>query len=114
YIISFFFFQAEDGIRAFHVTGVQTCALPICILLSSLPSVKHFFFFLNYRSFCSFPEQFGQIPSQRPWFLSWKSHPADSGHDADAPGSYQAPELPWSPPPTRSWEYRQWPQTKAA
>src|SRR5690606_40777096 len=24
------FFQAEDGIRAFHVTGVQTCALPIC------------------------------------------------------------------------------------
>src|SRR5690606_40653739 len=24
-----FFFQAEDGIRNFHVTGVQTCALPI-------------------------------------------------------------------------------------
>src|SRR5690606_40082845 len=22
-------FQAEDGIRVFHVTGVQTCALPI-------------------------------------------------------------------------------------
>src|SRR5690606_40354103 len=27
--ISDFFFQAEDGIRDFHVTGVQTCALPI-------------------------------------------------------------------------------------
>src|SRR5690606_40942979 len=27
-----FFFQAEDGIRDFHVTGVQTCALPISIL----------------------------------------------------------------------------------
>src|SRR5690606_37521534 len=27
---AFFFFQAEDGIRVFHVTGVQTCALPIC------------------------------------------------------------------------------------
>src|SRR6266511_4739131 len=26
---AFFFFQAEDGIRDFHVTGVQTCALPI-------------------------------------------------------------------------------------
>src|SRR5207302_7371736 len=26
-----FFFQAEDGIRDFHVTGVQTCALPISI-----------------------------------------------------------------------------------
>src|SRR5690606_40034325 len=24
-----FSFQAEDGIRDFHVTGVQTCALPI-------------------------------------------------------------------------------------
>src|SRR5690606_39929038 len=27
-----FFFQAEDGIRDFHVTGVQTCALPISSL----------------------------------------------------------------------------------
>src|SRR5690606_21260193 len=26
-----FFFQAEDGIRDFHVTGVQTCALPISV-----------------------------------------------------------------------------------
>src|SRR5690625_1542280 len=26
-----FFFQAEDGIRDGHVTGVQTCALPIYI-----------------------------------------------------------------------------------
>src|SRR5207249_8781651 len=25
-----FFFQAEDGIRDRNVTGVQTCALPIC------------------------------------------------------------------------------------
>src|SRR5256886_8569633 len=28
----FFFFQAEDGIRDLTVTGVQTCALPICRL----------------------------------------------------------------------------------
>src|SRR5690625_7734236 len=27
--VSFFFLQAEDGIRVGHVTGVQTCALPI-------------------------------------------------------------------------------------
>src|SRR5207245_6507322 len=26
----YFFFQAEDGIRDATVTGVQTCALPIC------------------------------------------------------------------------------------
>src|SRR2546430_10355869 len=29
-IVRFFFFQAEDGIRDLTVTGVQTCALPIC------------------------------------------------------------------------------------
>src|SRR3989454_11745693 len=27
--LMFFFFQAEDGIRDYKVTGVQTCALPI-------------------------------------------------------------------------------------
>src|SRR5687768_17942141 len=29
YVLFFFFFQAEDGIRDVAVTGVQTCALPI-------------------------------------------------------------------------------------
>src|SRR6266498_4516604 len=33
----FFFFQAEDGIRDADVTGVQTCALPICLALAGLP-----------------------------------------------------------------------------
>src|SRR5262249_59785063 len=28
-VVFFFFFQAEDGIRDWSVTGVQTCALPI-------------------------------------------------------------------------------------
>src|SRR5207302_2129816 len=32
-----FFFQAEDGIRDFHVTGVQTCALPISSMRQRLP-----------------------------------------------------------------------------
>src|SRR2546430_2369194 len=31
-VIVMFFFQAEDGIRDLTVTGVQTCALPICAL----------------------------------------------------------------------------------
>src|SRR2546430_6977855 len=30
HMMFFFFFQAEDGIRDLTVTGVQTCALPIC------------------------------------------------------------------------------------
>src|SRR5438046_5216851 len=29
-MVCVFFFQAEDGIRDWSVTGVQTCALPIC------------------------------------------------------------------------------------
>src|SRR5256885_7520339 len=29
FVVFFFFFQAEDGIRDYKVTGVQTCALPI-------------------------------------------------------------------------------------
>src|SRR5215467_2596465 len=31
-----FFFQAEDGIRDYKVTGVQTCALPICRARTSI------------------------------------------------------------------------------
>src|SRR5690625_6543491 len=37
-VISVFFFQAEDGIRDGHVTGVQTCALPISYTVSNVPS----------------------------------------------------------------------------
>src|SRR2546430_2873892 len=42
----FFFFQAEDGIRDLTVTGVQTCALPICsnsvaFIETATNTVKH-------------------------------------------------------------------------
>src|SRR5690606_40086990 len=40
YIFYIFFFQAEDGIRVFHVTGVQTCALPIYIKLFKKPVLE--------------------------------------------------------------------------
>src|SRR5256885_3228315 len=37
----FFFFQAEDGIRDYKVTGVQTCALPICLNeVTDLPGLQ--------------------------------------------------------------------------
>src|SRR5260370_26863744 len=35
-----FFFQAEDGIRDSSVTGVQTCALPICFAVSPCKSTN--------------------------------------------------------------------------
>src|SRR5256885_12672598 len=40
----FFFFQAEDGIRDYKVTGVQTCALPIlsrAAAAASFSSARH-------------------------------------------------------------------------
>src|SRR5438093_13486944 len=42
----FFFFQAEDGIRGWSVTGVQTCALPIWVhspqpMSQPMPRVQH-------------------------------------------------------------------------
>src|SRR5690606_39341905 len=36
-----FFFQAEDGIRDFHVTGVQTCALPIYVSEMYFLDLRH-------------------------------------------------------------------------
>src|SRR5256885_15048170 len=38
-----FFFQAEDGIRDYKVTGVQTCALPIWISAKSFRSASAVF-----------------------------------------------------------------------
>src|SRR3989454_4465266 len=35
-----FFFQAEDGIRDYKVTGVQTCALPISMAIGQVARVK--------------------------------------------------------------------------
>src|SRR5207253_10394496 len=57
-----FFFQAEDGIRDGHVTGVQTCALPIlkgqtvasfCRKTQNSPSNQAFV--QIFSDFCIFP-----------------------------------------------------------
>src|SRR5256885_11630026 len=42
HLVFFFFFQAEDGIRDYKVTGVQTCALPILLLENGLLSARCF------------------------------------------------------------------------
>src|SRR5207253_6685815 len=45
-LLVIFFFQAEDGIRDGHVTGVQTCALPIYLEIVPVhlePGVEHDF-----------------------------------------------------------------------
>src|SRR5256885_12719823 len=48
--VSFFFFQAEDGIRDYKVTGVQTCALPISrhqLLSGKAPAARGIFVALS-------------------------------------------------------------------
>src|SRR3989454_7025310 len=42
-LFCFFFFQAEDGIRDYKVTGVQTCALPICWVMLLVPASLYVF-----------------------------------------------------------------------
>src|SRR5690606_39710572 len=49
-----FFFQAEDGIRDFHVTGVQTCALPIFTYL-----LYTLFFFASFASSKAWGQSYG-------------------------------------------------------
>src|SRR5260370_19943465 len=68
-----FFFQAEDGIRDSIVTGVQTCALPICILKAireplCTATVVHSGSRIALR-----------IPAQRAWRSSFRSNSATSG-----------------------------------
>src|SRR2546427_3886976 len=64
--VFFFFFQAEDGIRDLTVTGVQTCALPICIKLTP----RHYAYLkisegCNHRcTFCIIPSMRGDLVSR--------------------------------------------------
>src|SRR5207253_2270590 len=47
-----FFFQAEDGIRAGHVTGVQTCALPISRTVYAADITGHVLIQVLYEQVC--------------------------------------------------------------
>src|SRR2546427_12309202 len=58
--VAFFFFQAEDGIRDLTVTGVQTCALPICELATQAQTVATHIGQLAH----SVTQQLGQVTQQ--------------------------------------------------
>src|SRR5258706_9813118 len=62
----FFFFQAEDGIRDWSVTGVQTCALPI---LEEKTRVNGSFVFVFNKKF---PVELVIVPARLPliWTLT--------------------------------------------
>src|SRR5690625_6043646 len=60
-----FFFQAEDGIRDGHVTGVQTCALPIFLFYISIGLSKLLFPHPHQKE--------APASSVRRWFVSLRS-----------------------------------------
>src|SRR5690606_40794517 len=66
-----FFFQAADGIRDFHVTGVQTCALPIwpsrstTSAVTSLPYLEWSAVPMSSRVRCA--PACGELPSNAPY-----------------------------------------------
>src|SRR5439155_13632629 len=65
----FFFFQAEDGIRDGHVTGVQTCALPICFPGCAPPSASRRRYYRRrdqYRPRAGTPSTSDRSASSRP------------------------------------------------
>src|ERR1035437_3609628 len=64
----FFFFQAEDGIRDIGVTGVQTCALPICGEAAVLPPRESDFFCPALLDQQAFNPSLG---TAGPFFHSW-------------------------------------------
>src|SRR5207247_5557314 len=71
FIVYFFFFQAEDGIRDPLVTGVQTCALPISRWSTSHGSpvsteCNHAFFVLSTSSGWS------TLAHPKPTKFSWR------------------------------------------
>src|SRR5690348_17555480 len=82
----FFFFQAEDGIRGGRVTGVQTCALPICTV----------------DRICAFPESGakfsastrGRIAANFPFWVIYRADSAEVtiiaiAHQRRKPGYWQ-------------------------
>src|ERR1022692_4984108 len=81
----FFFFQAEDGIRDYKVTGVQTCALPISFLrqwfsLGEWPSGPAWFLWILLAFDCLAAGFFLMMPKwgDRPsrWYSRLFSSPA--------------------------------------
>src|SRR5256885_4838587 len=94
---SIFFFQAEDGIRDYKVTGVQTCALPI---------YWKKFGELKPKGFDSYVQQFDRLVNQQDkiihtaqyaGYLEWKKKGAPVGFNSPAAGLPPTPET-WGIP----------------
>src|SRR5260370_32555538 len=88
FVICFFFFQAEDGIRDSSVTGVQTCALPISRPRTSPRLLR--------RPRTSRHRRPSSKPARRAFPTPRRARPAAKGRDGRQPRRAAAP--PKSPP----------------
>src|SRR5688500_19108231 len=86
----FFFFQAEDGIRDYKVTGVQTCALPIFrrFKTGTTPRVKLSTLELNRTELLDSEPEAGPLSflhdqtfPQRDLLPCWKTHTSPATHE---------------------------------
>src|SRR5690606_35952091 len=108
YSLYIFFFQAEDGIRDFHVTGVQTCALPISEAFAAAAATA------DWTSVQDFNLVITNAPGEQAWpitatnFILMYKQPADPQRSAAARefftwalenGQRQAAELDYVPLP---------------
>src|SRR5256885_3632473 len=86
-IFFFFFFQAEDGIRDYKVTGVQTCALPIYALLARSRrrrrTAEHERVWLNLAGWCLRPGVGAELDGWRMQQV-WQLHGQGLGHGGEA------------------------------
>src|SRR5690606_21875347 len=81
--VFFFFFQAEDGIRDFHVTGVQTCALPI---------LKYFFYKMEHTRIKELlkSEDFGREVIVKGWVRTFRNNQFIAINDGSSINNIQA------------------------
>src|SRR5439155_26776552 len=91
----FFFFQAEDGIRDGHVTGVQTCALPIYFVTAGYLFVDADKQILRYAGAGHPPLVFGTVKGKGTTFREIDSNGLLLGLSEDA--AYTSLELPFRP-----------------
>src|SRR5690606_40310538 len=83
YSLYIFFFQAEDGIRDFHVTGVQTCALPISEAFAAAAATA------DWTSVQDFNLVITNAPGEQAWpitatnFILMYEQPADAQRSAE-------------------------------
>src|SRR5690606_39801035 len=90
-----FFFQAEDGIRAFHVTGVQTCALPISKWLGAEYSSKR----AELREYDQQISALRRVLGAQPFWVEARENLARalyaSGRTDEAVQEFQIGRAPW-------------------